>query len=203
MRYSTDDEYPFDTDNRAWRRLSDITSEHFDAIIWSRDSDGRPVLLTLRDVRTGDTVTLALIDSLEIRDPHALLAVHTSGDLAAHGPTSGAEAAHSYADTLALDSTTLAATRPVPLSDPAVTELPAASWVDLPSRLAPALRPALDDARAAVLVLLERTDGRLAAVGPFPNHAAADTWHPADGPGRIAERLIVPLHGVAIEEPQL
>ncbi|MCZ7421170.1 hypothetical protein O7605_16830 [Verrucosispora sp. WMMA2121] len=106
MRYGTDDEHPFDTDNRAWRRLRDVTSEHFDAITCNRDPDGRPVLLTLRDMRTGDTVTLAVLDSLEIRDPHTLLAVHTSGDLGAHGPTSGAEAAHSHAATLALNSTT-------------------------------------------------------------------------------------------------
>ncbi|MET8062171.1 hypothetical protein [Micromonospora sp. NPDC005313] len=200
MRYGTDDDHPFDTDNRAWRRLSDVTSEHFDVITWNRDPDGRPVLLTLRDMRTGDTVTLAVLDSLEIRDPHALLAVHTSGELGAHGPTSGAEAAHSHAATLALDSTTLAVTRPVPLHDPAVTDLPATSWVDLPPDLAPILRPALDDARTAVLVLLDRTEGWLATIGPFPNHAAADTWQPADGPGRTADRLTVPLHPITIEQ---
>ncbi|MEV6514969.1 hypothetical protein AB0M37_04180 [Micromonospora chalcea] len=200
MRYGTDDDHPFDTDNRAWRRLSDVTSEHFDVITWNRDPDGRPVLLTLRDMRTGDTVTLAVLDSLEIRDPHALLAVHTSGELGAHGPTSGAEAAHSHAATLALDSTTLAVTRPVPLHDPAVTDLPATSWVDLPPGLAPVLRPALDDARTAVLVLLDRTEGWLAAIGPFPDHAAADTWQPADGPGPTADRFTVPLHPITIEQ---
>ncbi|MFG1719089.1 hypothetical protein ACGFLT_29030 [Micromonospora chalcea] len=202
MRYGTDDEHPFDTDNRAWRRLRDVTSEHFDAITWNRAPDGRPVLLTLRDMRTGDTVTLAVLDSLEIRDPHALIAVHTSGDLDAHGPTSGADAAHSHAATLALDSTTLAVTRPVPLHDPAVTDLPATGWVDLPPDLAHILRPALDDARTAVLVLLDRTDGRLAAIGPFPTHAAADTWQPADRPGRTAGRLTVPLHPILSEQAQ-
>ncbi|MEV7331395.1 hypothetical protein [Micromonospora sp. NPDC093244] len=202
MRYGTDDEHPFDTDNRAWRRLRDVTSEHFDAITWNRDPDGRPVLLTLRDIPTGDTVTLAVLDSLEIRDPHALLAVHTTGELGAHGPTSGAEAAHSHAATLALDSTTLAVTKPVPLHDPAVTDLPTTSCVDLPPDLAPIMRPALDDTRTAVLVLLDRTEGWLAAIGPFPTHAAADTWQPADGPGRTADRLTVPLHPITIEQAQ-
>ncbi|MFV2112918.1 hypothetical protein ACFHW0_11355 [Micromonospora sp. LOL_025] len=202
MRYGTDDECPFDTDNRAWRRLSDVTSEHFDAIFWNRDLDGRPVLLTLRDMHTGDTITLAVLDSLEIRDPHALLAVHTSGELGAHGPTSGAEAARSHAATLALDSTTLAVTKPVPLHDPAVTALPATGWVGLPPDLVPVLRPAPDDARAVVLVLLDRTEGWLAAVGPFPTRAAADRWQPADGPGRAADRLTVPLHPVTIEQAQ-
>ncbi|MFG3645075.1 hypothetical protein ACGF3C_32855 [Micromonospora sp. NPDC047762] len=200
MRYSTDSEHPFDTDNRAWRRLGDVVGEHFDVITWNRGSDGRPVMLTLTDLRTGDTVTLAILDSLEIRDPYTLLAVHTGGELAAHGPTSGPTAADSHAATHALDSTTLAATRPTPLHDPAATALPATCWVDLPTDLAAALRPALDDARTAVLVLLDRTGGRLAAVGPFPTHTAADTWQPDDGPGRTADRLIVPLHPVTIQE---
>ncbi|RAO30008.1 hypothetical protein PSN13_05207 [Micromonospora saelicesensis] len=171
-------------------------------ITWNRDPDGGTVLLTLRGMRIGDTVTLAVLDSLEIRDPHALLAVHTNGELGAHGPTIGADAAHSHAATLALDSTTLALTRPVPLHDPAVTDLPATSWVDLPPDLAAILRPTLDDARTAVLVLLDRTEGWLAAIGPFPNHAAADTWQPADGPGRTADRLTVPLRAITIEQAQ-
>ncbi|RNH99662.1 hypothetical protein EEZ25_21965 [Micromonospora aurantiaca] len=202
MRFGTDNEHPFDTDNRAWRRLADVTSEHFDVITWTRDPDGRPVLLTLGDLRTGDMITLAVLDSLEIRDPYALLAVHTGGELAAHGPTSGAETARSLAPILALDSTTLAVTKPVPLHDPATTALPATCWVDLPTTLAAALRPALDDARTAVLVLLDRTQGWLAAVGPFPTHTAADTWQPDGGPGRAADRLIVPLHPVTLQEAQ-
>ncbi|MFB9238157.1 hypothetical protein ACFFWC_21805 [Plantactinospora siamensis] len=200
MRFGTDNDHPFDTENRAWRRLNDVTSEHFDAITWTRDPDGRPVLLTLGDLRTGDMITLAVLDSLEVRDPYALLAVHTGGELAAHGPTDGATAAGSHAATLALDSTTLNLTRPVPLHDPAATALPATCWVDLPTTLAAALRPALDDARTAVLVLLDRSAGRLATVGPFPTHAAADTWQPDGGPGCTADRLIVPLHPVTLQE---
>ncbi|SCF42694.1 hypothetical protein GA0070216_115109 [Micromonospora matsumotoense] len=202
MRYGTDSEYPFDTDNRAWRRLSSVTSEHFDAITWTRDPDGRPVLLTLTDMPTGDVVTLAVLDSLEIRDPYTLLAVHTGGELDAYSPTSGATAAGAHAATLALDSTTLAATRPAPLHDPTATALPAACWVDLPTDLAAALHPALYDARTCALVLLDRTGGRFAAVGPFPAHAAADAWQPDDGPGRTADRLIVPLHPVTHQEAQ-
>ncbi|MEU4555739.1 hypothetical protein [Micromonospora violae] len=200
MRYGTDSEYPFDTDNRAWRRLGDVAGEHFDVITWNRESDSRPVMLTLADPRTGDTITLAILDSLEIRDPYTLLAVHTGGELAAHGPTGGATAANSHAATLALDSPTLAATRTTPLHDPTVTALPATCWVDLPTDLAAALRPALDGARTAVLVFLDRAGGRLAAVGPFPTHTAADTWQPDDGPGRAADRLIVPLHPVTTQE---
>ncbi|PZG15610.1 hypothetical protein C1I95_19255 [Micromonospora craterilacus] len=202
MRYGTDSDHPFDTDNRAWRRLGDVASEHFDVSTWTRDRDGRPVLLTLSDLRNGDMITLAVLDSLEIRDPHALLAVHTGGELGAHGPTSGATAARSHAATLALDGTTLAMTRAVPLHDPAATALPAACWVDLPPDRAAILRPALDDARTTVLVLLDRTVGRLAAVGPFPTHAAADAWQPDDGPGRATDRLIVPLHPVTLQEAQ-
>ena len=31
MRY-TDTAHPFDTDNRAWRRFGDVTSDHFDLL---------------------------------------------------------------------------------------------------------------------------------------------------------------------------
>src|SRR5205814_5552651 len=61
----------FDPTNRAWQRLHLAVEEHLDVITWRRD-DGRPVLLSLVDLRSGDVVTLAVIDSLQLRDPHAL-----------------------------------------------------------------------------------------------------------------------------------
>jgi hypothetical protein len=38
MRYAdTDTAHPFDTDNRAWRRFADVTSDHFDLVTWTRE----------------------------------------------------------------------------------------------------------------------------------------------------------------------
>ena len=54
MRY-TDTGHPFDTDNRAWRRFGDVTSDHFDLLTWTRE-DGRPTLLTVVDLASGDHV---------------------------------------------------------------------------------------------------------------------------------------------------
>jgi hypothetical protein len=197
MRYGTDNEHPFDTDNRAWRRIGDAISDHLDAVTWTRNRHGRPVLLTLCDTQTGDMVTLAVIDSLEVREPHILLAASTDHRLTAHGPTGSADTAASHATALAPHT----ATMPTPLHDPSTKAVPATCWVDLSSELAAARRPALDDdARIAVLVLLDRTGGRIAAVGPFPTRAAADAWQPDDGPGRTADRLVVPLHPVTLQE---
>ena len=32
MRYTTDTDYPFDTDNRAWRRFTRVLGDHFDVL---------------------------------------------------------------------------------------------------------------------------------------------------------------------------
>jgi hypothetical protein len=71
MRYTTDTDHPFDTDNRAWQRFTDLLGEHFNVMTWTKQ-DGRPVLTTLSDLATGDTFTVAILDSLEMRQPHAL-----------------------------------------------------------------------------------------------------------------------------------
>jgi hypothetical protein len=74
MRYTADTGYPFDTDNRAWQRLLAVSGEHFDTVTWSRQ-DGRPVMLTLYDLATGDGFTVAVLDSLEVRDCWATLKI--------------------------------------------------------------------------------------------------------------------------------
>jgi hypothetical protein len=84
MRY-TDTAHTFDTDNRAWRRFGEVTSDHFDLLTWTRE-DGRPTLLTVVDLASGDTFTVAVLDSLEVDQPHAVLACHRDGTLTVHGP---------------------------------------------------------------------------------------------------------------------
>ena len=49
MRYTTDTGYPFDTDNRAYRRFVGLLGEHFDVVGWDNADTGRPTLTTLID----------------------------------------------------------------------------------------------------------------------------------------------------------
>src|SRR3954454_11484624 len=86
MRYGSDDESSFDTDNRAWQRLLALADEHFDLFTRHRD-DRRPVIISLAYLPSGALINLAVLDSVEAREPHVLLAVHTDGRLTAHGPT--------------------------------------------------------------------------------------------------------------------
>ena len=75
----------FNPDNRAWRRFTTTTVEHLDVVEWTRE-DGRPVMVSLVDLDSGDTVTLAVLDSVENRDPHVLpLILLCSGDTAGRG----------------------------------------------------------------------------------------------------------------------
>jgi hypothetical protein len=52
------------------------------------------VLLSLIDLGSGDTVTFAILDSYEVHDPHALLALTTDPVLTVHGPFNGDNAAN-------------------------------------------------------------------------------------------------------------
>jgi hypothetical protein len=198
MRYTTDTDNPFDTDNRAWRRYVDLLGEHFDVIGWTTD-DGRPVLTTLVDLGSGDMFTVAIIDSLEVREPHTLLAFTLGGELAAHGPFDGQPAAASFAPHLAMADAAVAATRAMPLHHPDQPVIPADAWLAMPAELAHRAHPALLEARAAALVLLDRTRALLTAVGPFRNHAEADAWPATPDLDPGIDRLIVALHSAPIE----
>lgn len=195
MRFD-DDQSPFDTDNRAYQRLLAIAGDYFEVITWVRDRDDRPVLTTLIDLASGDMFTVAIIDSLEVRDPYALLAFTATGLLSTHGPFAGATAASSHTATLALGDSALFATRPAPLHHPDEATLPDTAWLDVPDQLAAAARPALADTPTAALVLLDRPSRRLAAIGPFTRPADALSWTPTPAPGPDTDRLVVPLHPV-------
>ncbi|MFY1673987.1 hypothetical protein ACN27G_29210 [Plantactinospora sp. WMMB334] len=96
MRYHADTGYPFDTENHAYQRMLTVNGEHLRALAWNRD-DGRPVMLTLYDLATGDALTRALLDSIEASHAHPLLAVHRDGTLSVHGPFDGGTAAERHA----------------------------------------------------------------------------------------------------------
>ncbi len=196
----------FNPDNRAWRRFTTTTVEHLDVIGWTRE-DGRPVMVTLADLASGDTVTLAVMDSVEDRDPYALLAATSDGALAAHGPFHGGQTASGHAPVLAAADPTIFATCAVAVHPADQSALPDDAWLPLPVDLAAAAHPAPADTAAAVVVvvlLLDRTRAVAAAIGPFRSRAAADAWRPVPDVGTAVERLIVALHPAppepAIEE---
>ncbi len=133
----TDD---FDPTNRAWQRLHVAVEEHLDVITWRRE-DGRPVLLSLVDLRSGDVVTLAVIDSLQMRDPHALLILTADSTtsrpvLSAYGPFDGATAADNAAPRLALEDPNRLGGATVPLVHPDQPTVPDTAWIDMPADLA-------------------------------------------------------------------
>jgi hypothetical protein len=166
------------------------------AVNWTRD-DGRPVMLTLYDLTSGDAVTIALLDSVEARHAHALLAAHRDGTLRVHGPFDGETAAERHAPALAMTDPSIAATLPLPLHHPGGGDLPPDdAWRPLhqqaPISTAVAAAPA--QPAPAALVLLDQPRQRLAVVGPFPDHTAALRWEPATLPDADVAALIVAMH---------
>lgn len=189
----------FDPTNRAWQRLHIAVEEHLDVVTWRRD-DGRPVLLSLIDLRSGDVVTLAVIDSLQMRDPHALLVLTanpaTAGlVLSAYGPFDGPTTADNYAPRLALDDPNRLGGATVPLHHPDQPAVPDTAWIDMPADLATVdVDPGPGDATPLAVLLLDRAGGRHAVVGPFPHPLAARAWAPVPPPTPGLERHVLALH---------
>jgi len=181
----------FDPGNRAYLRWQQLLAEHFHVVVWSTEGTGRPGFVTLEDRDGGDAFTVAILDSVQVRDPHVLLTITVAAHLLAYGPFDGAQAAVSAAQRLARARTDIRATCPVPLHDFRQRSLPDSVWRAIPSALAD-VQPAPDDAPGAALILLDRVAWRVAAVGPFPGPAAAERWQPAGEPATV-ERLVVAL----------
>jgi hypothetical protein len=169
MRYTTDTDHPFDTDNRAWRRFVDLLGEHFDVVGWTRE-DRRPVLTTLVDLASGDAFTHR--GPRLRRGPRAARAarLHPGRGLVRTRPLRRPARSRRFRAAAG------------PHRRHACGHLPGDAWRPLPAEFARAARPALADSHAAVLVLLDRTGEMLAAVGPFANQAAAGRWRPHTRP---------------------
>jgi hypothetical protein len=181
---------PFDENNRAWRRFSAAITEGIDVITWQTVDQDRPVMLSIVDQGSGDAVTLAVIDSVEVRDPHVVITVSREGGLAVHGPVDGPQAAAAHGPNLARTDLTIAATKPAPLHgrDAGATPL----WEPVPAHLAGILHPEPVE-HAAAVVLLDRTTNTLIVVGPFVDDHTAAAWNTA-AHGSGHDTLIVPLH---------
>jgi hypothetical protein len=171
-------DYPFETDNRAYRHFLTLVDEHFNVVGWDDAATGRPTLITLIDIGSGDTFTLALLDSIEDRAPHVLLAFTITGELSTHGPILGATAASNHAPHLALADSTVTTARPAPLHHPDTTAIDHNTWLPVPADLAGAARPAPAHTPTIALVLLNRTPALLTVVGPFPDQHSAHAWRP-------------------------
>jgi hypothetical protein len=165
---------PVNTDNRAYQRFRTTVVEHLELVTWTT-TDGIPLLLSLIDLDSGDAITLALLDSHEIREPHILVAVSVTACLTTHGPFDGSIAAASQAPLLAIAEEQVAATRPLRLHN---RHAPVAGlhWVDIPDLLNVGFHPARLRSSGCVVLLVDRGAGRLAAVGPFAHPATARAW---------------------------
>lgn len=169
---------PFDETNRAWQRLSALLDEHFEVMHWHRESDRRPVLVVLSDLNSGDMVALAVMDSLEQRDPYLLLAIDQDGQASLHGPFTGGQEATRYGPVLALRDDNLALTHPIALTDPDQPP-PDSAWIALPDGLAgpdTLTVPAAADGEPVAVLLHDPATGRVAATGPFPDDEHAHAW---------------------------
>jgi hypothetical protein len=199
---TTDPNDHFDPANRAWQRFNTSATEQLDIVTWKRD-DGRPVLLSLIDLHSGDTVTLAVIDSHEVHDPHALLTLTADPVLTVHGPFDGDNAAHSHAPRMVAADPTVVGTCPVPLHHPIQGALPDTAWVTMPPDLAATVvvDPAPDGAAPVAVLLLDRHTARHALVGPFPHHQAAQAWQPTRPAGPGVDRHVLALHPVPPADP--
>ena len=186
-----DTQHHFDPDNRAYTRFLTVASEHFDVGQWIRDADQRPVMMTMTDVASGDSFTVALMDSVEDTSTHVLTAFDLDCQITAHGPFGGENAAVSYAPHLVMARGDIAATRSLRLHSPDVTALPADAWTAMPPEIAEAAYPALVDAPAAIAVLFDRQRHLFCAVGPFPADASAADWPlPTDVDPQVAHLVV-------------
>ena len=201
MRYTTDTGIPFDTENRAYQRFRAVTDEHFQVIGWDNADTGRPTLITLTDIRSGDAFSVALLDSAEDAEPHILLAFTATAQVAGHGPFRGHITAAAHARDLAAHDATIAATTPIVLHDPATPAIADDEWLTIPVDYARAAHAANADAPTAALVLLDRDRAQLAVVGPFTCQTDAQAWQPTPDGWPPVDRLTIAIHPPAATDP--
>jgi hypothetical protein len=173
--------------NRAYQHFHTLAAEAFELVTWAL-FDNQPGLVSLVHLDTGDAITLALLDSYEISDPHVLLAISTALAVSAHGPFDG------DAPYLAVADQRIAATRPVRLHRREHHSIAGLHWATIPEPLLVAgLRPARINAPGHVLLLVDRAAARLAVLGPYRHPATAHSRAlMLDLPAGI-DPLVVPL----------
>ncbi|MEU8332195.1 hypothetical protein AB0J14_35300 [Micromonospora arborensis] len=186
--------YPFDTSNRAYQRFLTLAGDHFEVINWNSADTGRATMITLIDIGSRDAFSLALLDTTEDQQPHALLAVTTINALSLHGPIPGRAAAADYGPHLAMHDADIAATTPIAMHDPDEPHLADDEWTSVPPDIAHATRTTTLDGDRVALALLDRDRAQIAVVGPFPTIDAADAWQPCADGWPPADRLLLAVH---------
>jgi hypothetical protein len=126
----------FNPRNRAYLRFFDLLPD-LDVTVRLDADNGRPLTLTITDPRSGDAFTVTADSSLEMTDPHALLALDRFGDIVAHGLFCDDATAQANVAPLA-EAQRLSSVHTIPLHHPSTAELPET----LRQALDPALVPA-------------------------------------------------------------
>jgi hypothetical protein len=181
--------------NAAWQRFWKLVEEHFETVCWN-DDDGRPTLLTLIDLPSGEALTLAPLDAMDT-DPAAVLLVSAADTrLSARGPLAGSAAANDLTLRLAEadDDPPTGATCPVLLHPPDQPRIPPQAWIEMPEPIATTVwAPPVAGAGPALLVLLDRAAARMIVIGPLATVSEAKRWQPQPLPDPRVDRLVVAL----------
>jgi hypothetical protein len=133
---TTHTDQPPQAGSAVWQRFWELVEEHFETVCWN-DDDGRPTLLTLIDLASGEALTLTPLDAMDT-DPAAVLAVSAADtSLSARGPLAGSAAANDLTLRLAeaTDRPTGAAC-PVLLHPPDQPHPPPQAWLEMPEPIA-------------------------------------------------------------------
>ncbi|GIG86945.1 hypothetical protein [Plantactinospora endophytica] len=181
----------FNPHNRAYHRFFDVLP-HLDISVTIDSDTGRPLTFTITDPRSGDAFTVTVDNSLEMTDPHALLAVDRFGEVVAYGPFRDHPTAVANATPLA-GTRRLRSVHTIPLHHPDTADLPGTGRRALDTDLVRRVAQGYPDARCCALLLLDRTPGIAELVGPFTDPTTAAMWH-RPRPTAHAERFVVPLY---------
>jgi hypothetical protein len=192
---NTQTDQPPRAGNAAWQRFWKLVEEHFETVCWN-DDDGRPTLLTLIDLPSGEALTLSPLDAMDT-DPAAVLLVSAADcRLSARGPLAGSAAANDLTLRLAQadDDPPTGATCPVLLHPPDQPRLPPQAWIEMPEPIAAHVwAPPAGGAGPVLLVLLDRAAAQMKVIGTLATVSEAESWQPQPPLDPRVERLVVAL----------
>jgi hypothetical protein len=186
----------FNPRNRAYLRFFGLLPD-LDVTVRLDADSGRPLTLTITDPRSGDAFTVTADSSLEMTDPHALLAIDRFGDIVAHGLFRDEATAQANVEPLA-ESQRLSSVHTIPLHHPGTAELPDTLRRSLDPALVRRVEQGYPDARSSALLLLDRANATAELVGPFTDPTSAAIWQPSQ-PRPNTERIVLPLYRAATE----
>lgn len=180
--------------SQAWQRFLSLVQEHFETVCWN-DADGRPALISLIDLPSGEALTLAPMDAVDTDLAAVLFVSAADTSLSARGPLAGSAAANDL--TYRLAETTdrpTGATCPVLLHPPDQPHIPPQAWIEVPGPLARDMwaAPPVGD-KLVLLVLLDRAAAVMKVIGPIATVSEAEHWAPQPPPDGHLDRLVVAL----------